>query len=695
MNCPGCGAENLDTATFCSSCGTNLSGKSTAFRASLSALDKDSLKKSGRQDEPTEDELDESPDERKSSSSEKNSRIPPVPKSLRDGRYRIDKKLGAGGMGRVFLAFDTFMEYHVVIKEMLPFYATDEEREYLETRFKEEAKILFRLKHLNLPRVTDGFTERGSMFLVMEYIEGEDLEKTVSQRPFTQAGFDECMEWLKKILDLLSFLHNQDPPIIHRDIKPANLMLTREGEIYLVDFGVARPVGTQTYTRVGSPGFASMEHMTGHITPASDLFSLGATIHFLLSGESPAYRPMFQFPTLSDYRNDIPDEFQQIIDRMLEINPADRYQTAEELKNDLTAFLEGDYTKIQALMNERAKNRKGTERIKKHKTGKSRPKVKLELMMPEEKKTPTEPEAPPVEPPAAQAHPAAKPPLRPILQPIPIPYKKEPSPEESKDTLKAGHDIQKNLADDGIIPTPTVRLKEPPPPEPKKVTILDKLPDEVSRDLKRRSTVKRVEYWFKWLGNKMVKLVISLLVLGVIAFFVFNAPNWIHNILKEKKARYNVVIYTKNNQEANKIKEILNKSGVTYTLGKTRREREKITGYRVASIFSTGKEAGNCAQTLKSKGISASVKKSGAGEVKVIITGEFSSRKEARHYSDKAQKASGKKFALENITEKTAYPAITLKLSLPVPKKEADNLTEKLGKYSDDIDVIPTDEKEK
>jgi serine/threonine protein kinase len=100
------------------------------------------------------------------------------------------------------------------------------------------------LKHLNLPRVTEYFTESGCLFLVMDYVEGENLERVAEKHPDNRITVEEYLNWMIVVLDILKYLHNQNPPIIHRDIKPANIMLTGNGDIYLVDFGVARAGGT-------------------------------------------------------------------------------------------------------------------------------------------------------------------------------------------------------------------------------------------------------------------------------------------------------------------------------------------------------------------------------------------------------------------------------------------------------------------
>ncbi len=346
MICPKCGTENKNTATFCQKCGEKLVRSSHIFKAPTS-LRVDGGSSGGSppvtRKQPQYDTADRealiAADNVKSPDS--GSMLPPPPETLKDGRYLILKQLGAGGMGRVFLARDTTMDFRVVVKEMLPFYTTREDKEYLETRFKEEAKLLFRLKHQGLPRGTDYFMEQGRSYLIMEFVEGKDLERVAQDYPRAQVEKKEAVLWMWSVLDILRYVHSQDPPIIHRDIKPANIMLDNKGGIFLVDFGVARALGKNTLTSVGTPGFASMDHFTGDYSASSDLYSLGASFHYLLSGENPQDRKNFLFPPLNKYRNDIPDGLQLIISRMLAMKKEARYLKAEEVMTDLAVIIKG------------------------------------------------------------------------------------------------------------------------------------------------------------------------------------------------------------------------------------------------------------------------------------------------------------------------------------------------------------------
>src|SRR5262245_39634751 len=170
-----------------------------------------------------------------------------------------------------------------------------EDRQSLREQFEREAGTLARLRHSALPQVKDHFIEGGGQFLVMDFIEGDDLGALLDRRlkdkgePFE---FQQVMEWANILLDALYYIHNESPPVIHLDIKPQNLKLTPRGELFLIDFGLAKDATTPT-----RPGrslhaytlqFAPPEQIKGVGTdPRSDLYSLGATLYTLVTGKLP------------------------------------------------------------------------------------------------------------------------------------------------------------------------------------------------------------------------------------------------------------------------------------------------------------------------------------------------------------------------------------------------------------------------
>lgn len=198
-------------------------------------------------------------------------------------RYRIEGQLGKGGMGTVFLAHDLTLNIQVAVKENLNINPESNRQ------FRREAHLLAALRHPNLPRVTDHFILEDRQYLVMDYIEGVDLhERMAKQRP----SVDELLGWADAIADALIFLHTRHPPIIHRDIKPANLKLQNDGNVVLVDFGIAK-VFDQSRTTIGArgltPGFSPPEQYGGQRTDSrSDQYALAATLYLLLTNKRPA-----------------------------------------------------------------------------------------------------------------------------------------------------------------------------------------------------------------------------------------------------------------------------------------------------------------------------------------------------------------------------------------------------------------------
>ncbi len=198
-------------------------------------------------------------------------------------RYRIEGQLGKGGMGTVYLAYDQTLDIQVAVKENL---SPDPDSE---AQFRREAKLLASLRHPNLPRVTDHFILDEVQYLVMDYIEGDDLQTLITRQ---QPEVAEVLRWSDEVCDALTFLHTRRPPVIHRDLKPGNLKLQPDGRVVLVDFGIAKAhtdKQTATGARGMTPGFSPPEQFGGSGTdPRSDQYALGATLYYLMTGKQPA-----------------------------------------------------------------------------------------------------------------------------------------------------------------------------------------------------------------------------------------------------------------------------------------------------------------------------------------------------------------------------------------------------------------------
>ena len=215
---------------------------------------------------------------------------------------------------------------------------------YLVSRFEKEAELLHDLRHPHLPVVKDYFAEGGRYYLVMDFIEGKDLEAVMEAYFPIGVSETEVIEWAIQILDALNYLHSQSPPIIYRDLKPGNIMVQdKDKKAILVDFGIARtinPASQTTMTTVGTPAFAPQELFQGKAEPRTDIYSMGATMHALLSGETPLVP--FSFKPISETNPQISKDLEEIVMKSLEDNPDDRYQTALKMKEDLEKLPERD-----------------------------------------------------------------------------------------------------------------------------------------------------------------------------------------------------------------------------------------------------------------------------------------------------------------------------------------------------------------
>jgi eukaryotic-like serine/threonine-protein kinase len=266
-------------------------------------------------------------------------------------RYRIVEILGQGGMGSVYRAVDENLGVDVAVKENL--FTTDE----YARQFRLEAVILANLRHPNLTRVTDHFVigDQGQ-YLVMDYIDGEDLR----QRMERQGNIieDEAILLGASICDALTYLHTRKPPILHRDIKPGNVKITPEGHIFLVDFGLAKVLhgsqATTTGARAMTPGYSPPEQYgTARTDPRTDIYSLGATLYASLTGiipEDGLARAMdnTQLTPLRKRNGKVSRRLSAAIEKAMGIDPADRFQTAEEFKRALL----GSKSKTQRLPGE-------------------------------------------------------------------------------------------------------------------------------------------------------------------------------------------------------------------------------------------------------------------------------------------------------------------------------------------------------
>ena len=259
-----------------------------------------------------------------------------APHSLLKGRYRILSRLGQGGMGAVYKAEDTEIgDRPVAVKEMSQRNLDPREIAEATDAFKREAHLLGRLFHRHLPRIYDHFAEGGRWYLVMDFIEGDTLEEHLTSAGGT-LSVEEALDIGMQLCTVLGYLHTHQPPIIFRDLKPANVMRTAEGDLFLIDFGLARhfkPGQAKDTAAYGSAGYAAPEQYgTAQTTPQSDIFSLGATLHHLLTGSDPSQSPFLFAPLSSPI---IPAELGTLIGRMVGMDAKQRSASMAEVKQEL------------------------------------------------------------------------------------------------------------------------------------------------------------------------------------------------------------------------------------------------------------------------------------------------------------------------------------------------------------------------
>ena len=272
------------------------------------------------------------------------------------GRYRIVRLIGSGGMGAVYEAIDWRLDVTVAVKQCrLPGADAD-------SAFEREAKLLAVLRHPSLPVVMDYFVDDGAQFLVMQFVEGDEL-RMLLDRSGERIPPAEVAGWARTLLDVLSYLHNHVPPVVHRDIKPANVKRTPLGEIVLLDFGLAKgwPAGEVTQTDRSVFGYtlayAPPEQIQGMKTdPRSDVYAVGATLYHLLTGRPPVNArdrsgavgsgtpdplPMAHVAVAA-----VPESLGRLIGRAMALDAADRYSSARDMREALNACNVDETTRV-------------------------------------------------------------------------------------------------------------------------------------------------------------------------------------------------------------------------------------------------------------------------------------------------------------------------------------------------------------
>jgi serine/threonine protein kinase len=301
LSCGNCGAANQSQAAYCRSCGHSLQAvKPTIYNSATGRL---------------------------------------LANILLKQRYLIIASAGKGGMGAVYKVEDTQLgNRQVALKEMSQSGLNPQEQKEAADAFRQEALMLARLQHPNLPNIFDHFEENGRWYLVMSFIEGETLADYLSHAQSGKLPLDEALQIGMQLSTVLDYLHNRQPAVIFRDLKPANIMRMPDGHIYLIDFGIARhfkPGQAKDTAYYGSMGYAPPEQYgKAQTTPRSDIYSLGVVLYQLFSGHDPSTTP-FRFPPLQSQITTIPAELATLITQMLELDEDKRPPSILSVKQKL------------------------------------------------------------------------------------------------------------------------------------------------------------------------------------------------------------------------------------------------------------------------------------------------------------------------------------------------------------------------
>ena len=264
-----------------------------------------------------------------------------------DGKYKILERIGSGGMSTVWLAMDTTLNKQWAIKEINK-HTVEYRSTVNEDQTLSEIEIMKKLSHPALPRIVSVIDSANSLCVVMDYIEGQSLAEIIEM--YGKQNAETVVPWILDICDIVNYLHHQDPPIIYRDMKPSNVMLSREGNIRIIDFGIAREykAGQNDTVPLGTRGYASPEHFTQKTDARSDVYTIAATMYTLLTGLDPSQEP-YKILQLREVDETLSTGLEKIITKATEQDPNLRYQSVQELANAISSYRELDDEHIKKL----------------------------------------------------------------------------------------------------------------------------------------------------------------------------------------------------------------------------------------------------------------------------------------------------------------------------------------------------------
>jgi tRNA A-37 threonylcarbamoyl transferase component Bud32 len=257
-------------------------------------------------------------------------------KLLRGGRFRVLMQIAAGGLSAVYLAETPEKELRVIKEACLPPTLESSLKEKAKELFTREATILQRISHPKIAKVLDYFVEENRDYLVLEFVPGHTLRQLVKQNG--AMAEEDVLGYAKQVAEILTYLHSQLPPIIHRDITPDNLVLREDGAIVIIDFGAANEVlGTATGTLIGKQAYIAPEQFRGRPSISSDIYALGGSLHFMLTGRDPEAlsqsHPRSENPSVSE-------ETDELVAKCTAEETGERIRDAQTLVDRIDAILE-------------------------------------------------------------------------------------------------------------------------------------------------------------------------------------------------------------------------------------------------------------------------------------------------------------------------------------------------------------------
>jgi len=309
--CPSCGRENRPNAKFCIGCGSSLRKNGNS-------------KNSSDTNRMTSGDSDAGPG---------NNDVPNHSIILK-GRFELNDKIYSDNYGDVFRTYDRRRERYVITKIDREF-PLDLETSYLaRKRFSDEGDIMSRLKHKYIPRIITAFFKEGNYTVIMKMVKGKSLEDLVKNGLSHGSGIPapSAVKIIISLCDLVSYLHNNNPPIIHRNIKPSKVMISASRKVLLLPW-VPRPYKENAL--IGTKGYASPEQYRGEYDSRSDVYGIGAVLYYLLTSKDPGSEAPFHFIPVSILRPDLRGELEMVITKALQLNPGDRFSDVGELKNSL------------------------------------------------------------------------------------------------------------------------------------------------------------------------------------------------------------------------------------------------------------------------------------------------------------------------------------------------------------------------